>query len=530
MNVTPQVNTLYYGDCLEVMRGWGDGWVDEVYLDPPFNSNADYNIIYGTNSAGTRTAQVQAFTDTWTWDEAAIARVNAIELDVTHPARRAVIVLKAALGESGMLAYTSYMAERLAEMHRLLKPSGTLWLHCDQTASHYLKITLDLLFGARHFCNEILWKKTSSPKPQATFFGVQKDVILVYAKDASQAKCHKIYRAHDEKSLKSYRYDDNDGRGPYRTSALSNKTALGGFGKMRTWEWRGATARWIYSFERMEEMWADGRIHTSRNGLHRKKDYLNESPGIVVSDIWTDNEVNPIQRKEQLYPTQKPLALLERVIKAATDEGDIVLDPFCGCGTTIVAAHKLNRQWLGIDISPFVVDIIETQRFGGMKLNTDGIPTDMESAKKLAREKPFHFEAWAVTRIPGLAANDVKRGDRGIDGRGMLVTKPAGATSNVVLAQVKGGRFQLSHLRDFLWVLEREKALFGVFITLEPVASAQAKSEMARLGEITVGASVYPRVQSWSIQDYFDGRLPQLPPMNDPYTGKPLRTVLPLGL
>ncbi len=529
MHVTPQINTLYYGDCLEVMRGWGDGWVDEVYLDPPFNSNADYNIIYGTNSAGTRTAQVQAFTDTWTWDEAAIARVNAIELDVTHPAHRAVIVLKTALGETGMLAYTSYMAERLAEMHRLLKPTGTLWLHCDQTASHYLKIALDLLFGARHFCNEIMWKKSGSPKPQATFFGAQKDVILVYAKDASQAKFHKIYRAHDEKALKLYRYDDNDGRGPYYTVSIEAYGLQRAAGR-KQYEFKGRVAPYLYSLERLQAWDAEGRIHTSRNGLHRRKQYLSESPGIVVSDIWTDSDVNPIQGKERLYPTQKPLALLERIVKAGTDEGDIVLDPFCGCGTTIVAAHKLNRQWIGIDISPFVVDIIETQRFGGMKLNTDGIPTDMESAKKLAREKPFHFEAWAVTRIPGLAANDVKHGDRGIDGRGMLVTKPAGAASNVVLAQVKGGRFQMSHLRDFLWVLEREKALFGVFITLEPITSSQAKSELARLGEITVGASVYPRVQPWSVQDYFDGRLPQLPPMNDPYTGKPLRTVLPLGL
>ncbi len=524
--VTPQVNTFYYGDCLEVMRRWEDNCVDAVYLDPPFNSNADYNIIYGTSG----TAQVQAFTDTWTWDTEAIQRVHHIEHAANHPAQQAIVGLKVLLGESGMLAYVSYMAERLAEMHRLLKPTGTLWLHCDETASHYLKIALDLLFGAQNFCNEIMWKKLSSPKPQATFFGVQKDVILVYAKDVSQTKFHKIYRAHDEKALKPYRYDDNDGRGPYRTNALSNKTSLGGFGKMRTWEWRGATARWIYSLEKLEALWADRRIHTSRNGLHRMKQYLHESPGIVVSDIWTDSDVNPIQGKERLYPTQKPLALLERIVKASTDEGDIVLDPFCGCGTTIVAAHKLNRKWIGIDISPFVVDIIETQRFGGMKLNTDGIPTDMESAKKLAREKPFHFEAWAVTRVPGLAANDVRRGDRGIDGRGVLVTKPAGATSNVVLAQVKGGRFQLSHLRDFLWVLEREKALFGVFITLEPVTSAQAKSEMARLGEITVGASVYPRVQSWSVQDYFAGRLPSLPPMNDPYTGKPMRTVLPLGV
>ena len=522
----PQFNTFYYGDCLEVMRRWEANCVDAVYLDPPFNSNADYNIIYGTSG----TAQVQAFTDTWTWDAAAIQRVHHIEHAANHPAHRAIVGLKVLLGESGMLAYVSYMAERLAEMHRLLKPTGTLWLHCDETASHYLKISLDLLFGARNFCNEIMWKKLSSPKPQATFFGAQKDVILVYAKDASQTKFHKIYRAHDEKALKLYRYDDNDGRGPYRTNALSNKTSLGGFGKMRTWEWRGATARWIYSFEKLEALWADRRIHTSRNGLHRMKQYLNESPGIVCSDIWTDSDVNPIQGKERLYPTQKPLALLERIVKASTDEGDIVLDPFCGCGTTIVAAHKLNRQWIGIDISPFVVDIIETQRFGGMKLNTDGIPKDMESAKKLAREKPFHFEAWAVTRVPGLAANDVRSGDRGIDGRGTLVNRPAGAKSNVVLAQVKGGRFQMNHLRDFLSVMAVEKALLGIFITLEPVMSSQAKSEMARLGEVTVGASVYPRVQSWSVQDYFADHLPQLPPMNDAYTGKPMRTVLPLGV
>ncbi len=529
MNVTPQVNTFYYGDCLEVMRGWGDSGVDVVCLDPPFNSNADYNIIYGTHGAGTRTAQVQAFTDTWAWDEAAISRVNDIELDVAHPAHRAVMVLKAALGESGMLAYTSYMAERLAEMHRLLKPTGTLWLHCDATASHYLKIALDLLFGAQNFCNEIMWQKTNSPKPQASVFGVQKDTIFLYAKDAAQMKFNNVYRAHDEKALKSYRYDDNDGRGLYCTVSIEAYGLQRAAGRNQ-FEFKGRVAPYLYSLERLQAWDADGRIHTSRNGLHRRKQYLSESPGIVVSDIWTDSDVNPIQGKERLYPTQKPLALLERIIRASTDEGDIVLDPFCGCGTTIVAAHKLNRKWLGIDISPFVVDIIETHRFGGMKLNTAGLPTDMESAKKFAREQPFHFEAWAVTRVPGLAANQTRGGDGGIDGRGMLVTKPDGAASDVVLAQVKGGRFHLSHLREFLWLMEREQALLGVFITLEPVTSSQAKSEVARLGELTIDASVYPRVQSWSVCDYFDGRFPRLPPMNDAYTGKPLQTVLPLGL
>jgi len=372
---TPQVNTFYYGDCLEVMRNWPDNWVDCIYLDPPFNSNADYNITYNTNSTGTRTTQVQAFTDTWTWDDAAIQRVSNMENTVAHPAHKAIAGLKLLAGESSMLAYISYMAERLAEMHRLLKPTGSLYLHCDPTASHYLKITLDCLFGATNFCNEITWKKTNSPKAQSTYFGTQKDIIFLYAKEAKKAIFNKVHRKHDEKSLKAYRYDDNNGRGPYQTVALSNKTSLGGFGKMRTWEWRGVTARWIYSEKTLEELWADGRIYTTKNGLYRKKQYLNEQKGVLLSDLWIDDEVNPIQGREQLYPTQKPLALLERILNASSNPGDIVLDPFCGCGTTIVAAHKLNRNWIGIDISPYVVGLIETHRFEGMKLKTVGIPT-----------------------------------------------------------------------------------------------------------------------------------------------------------
>ena len=527
--VKPQLNTLYYGDCLEVMRPWPDNWVDCIYLDPPFNSNADYNITDNTNSTGTRTAQVQAFSDTWTWDDAAIQRVNLIENDANHPAHNAVRGLKLMIGESGMLAYVSYMAERLAEMHRLLKPAGSLYLHCDDTASHPLKMILDCIFGANNFCNEIMWKKTNSPKAQAAYFGAQKETIFLYAKDAEKAKFNKVYRDYDEKALKPYRYDDNDGRGPYRTVEIEAH-GLQRTARRKHFAFKGRVAPYLYSLERLQTWDAEKRIYTSKNGRHSKKQYLSERQGMLVSDIWVDDDVKPIQSKEQLYPTQKPLALLERIIKASSDEGNIVLDPFCGCGTTIVAAHKLNRKWIGIDISPFVVDIIETQRFGGMKLNTVGIPTDMESAKKLAREKPFHFEAWAVTRVPGLAANDAKTGDRGIDGRGKLITPPKGTTSNAVLAQVKGGRFQLSHVRDFLWVMQREQATLGIFITLEPVTSSQAKSEGATLGQITIGASVYPRVQFWSIQEYFAGGFPNLPPMNDPYTGKPMRTVLPLNL
>ena len=224
------------------------------------------------------------------------------------------------------------------------------------------------------------------------------------------------------------------------------------------------------------------------------------------------------------YPTQKPLALLERIVKASSNEGDIVLDPFCGCGTTVEAAKNLNRQFVGVDISSFAIDLVRDRRLKDQSIPVYGIPYDLISAEKLAREKPFDFESWAITRLPGFVPNTKQVADGGIDGRAYLADMPIDWDSKLALAQVKGGKFSLSGLRDFIGVTKRDQAALGCYVTLKPVKTKSAKMEMINTGKIQVGISSYPRMQTWSIQEYFDDRLPRLPTMNDPYTGK---TMLP---
>lgn len=240
-----------------------------------------------------------------------------------------------------------------------------------------------------------------------------------------------------------------------------------------------------------------------------------------MQDFWDD--IGPARGRERIgYPTQKPVALLERIIRTAAGEGDVVLDPFCGCGTTIAAAHELGLHWLGIDISPFAIELIVRVRFQGLPIRVMGIPVDMEGAAKLAREKPFDFEKWAISRIPGLAPNNRQTGDAGVDGRGTLILKPEEYRDRI-LAQVKGGGFGISQLRDFLHTLERDKAALGVFITLRALTGRQlqnARAALAGAGTLTLGASTFPRAQLWSIEDYFSGRMPHLPDLADPFTGK----------
>ena len=249
-----------------------------------------------------------------------------------------------------------------------------------------------------------------------------------------------------------------------------------------------------------------------------------------MQDVWTDiHPLNAMASERLGYPTQKPLALLERIIRASTNPGDSVLDPFCGCGTAVVAAHKLNRQWAGIDISPFAIDLICNQRLSEYKVPTEGYPYDLAGARKLAREHPFKFEKWAVTRVPGIAPNDQQVGDGGIDGVGYLLSKPE-ETTDQVLAQVKGGKYQLGQLRDFLGVMERERAAMGLYTTVEPIRAAGARTEATHKGFLTLGATEYPRAQLWSIQDYFDNRMPLLPALADPYTGKPVQGSLQMSL
>ena len=540
--------SLYYGDCLDWMREWPSESVDLIYLDPPFNSNADYNIIFGTGN-GTP-AQVRGFNDTWRWDEAAADRVNRFENAVAHPLHNATVALKRLLGDSGMLAYLTYMGERIVEMRRLLKPNATIYLHCDPTASHYLKMLLDAVFGARRFRNELIWKRTSSHS-HAKRYGPIHDVILVYGLGENPS-WNQIYESHDPQYLdKHYRHkDDHDRR--YRIGDLTGAGTRKGESGL---PWRGIdpTARgrhwavpgsdslpdWVnvdddYDdlsiHQRLDLLDGNDLIHWPPGGaMPAFKRYLATTHGRLTQDVIVDIPPIGSRAKERLgYPTQKPVALLRRIISVSSNPGDLVLDPFCGCGTTVIAAHELERRWIGVDISATAIDIIQERRLKPLGIATDtfGIPQDLASARKLAADKPFDFEAWAVTRISGLAPNERKTGDAGVDGRGMLLDKPTDGDSKLVLAQVKGGGFQIGQLRDFLHVIERDDAVCGVFITVDPVTSGQARAEARGLGDTSVGSGRYPRAQLWSIADWFEGRRPHLPTLTDPQTGKPIQPSL----
>ncbi|MCY3720508.1 MAG: site-specific DNA-methyltransferase [Anaerolineaceae bacterium] len=533
-------NTLYYGDCLEIMAGWPDECIDLIYLDPPFNSNTDYNILYGASAS--RRAQLLAFEDTWVWDAFAVRRVEQIENALAHPAHRAIKGLRLMLDKTGMLAYLSYMAQRLAIMKRLLKPTGSLYLHCDPTASHYLKILLDEVFERNNFRNEIAWRRLHGGKSDAGQYGRSSDRLLFYPRSANFHFTPPRLKDHDEKVLDTW-YNRTDERGVYASRPL---TAAGSSGGDSGQPWRGIapTGHWTVHRilqqryeeetgvklqgtvrERLEILAKNGFIDFSSGGLPSWRRYLEEANPPRVHDLWVDDEVKPIGRtsKERLgYPTQKPVALLERIITASSKEGDIVLDPFCGCGTTVAAAHNLGRRWLGIDISPFAIKLIVKRRFPGMRIDTLGFPVDMEGAKELARENPFDFEKWAIDCISGMMPNTSQRGDGGIDGRGTLILKPE-QFSDQVVAQVKGGSYSISHLRDFLHTLERESAALGVFITLDTLRGRRrqnAEAELAGAGSIVLGASTFPRAQLWSIEDWFTDRLPMLPALADPFTGK----------
>ncbi len=461
-----QHQTLYYGDCLDWMQEWEAECVDLIYLDPPFNSNTSYNILFDTSN-GTP-AQVRAFEDTWKWDEAAVERTQDILNAIANPTHRVVKGLYDILGPSGMMAYLTYMAERLVEIRRLLKPTGSIYLHCDPTASHYLKIVMDAIFGKRNFRNEIVWRIgwISGFKSQKRGWIRNHDTILYYLRSEGAAQ-----RFNKEFIPYVEGYVRRDGKKP---------------------NGKGIP---------IEDTW-------------------NCSSGDVLDSIM----IKSFSKEKLGYPTQKPVALLERIVKASSNEGDFVLDPFCGCGTSIVAAQNLGRRWAGIDISSFAVDLIQERRLVpiGITAHTEGIPKDLAGARRLARDNPFDFESWAVYLVPGLAPNDRQTADAGIDGRGKMAVKPKDAASQLVLAQVKGGaRFQLSHLRDFIHVLDREGAAMGVFITLQRIESSIARAEARAAGSVRIGAEIFHRVKLWSIQEYFEvGESTKMPTMLDPFTGK----------
>ena len=337
--------TIFTGDNLDIMPGMDSESVDLIYLDPPFNSNRHYQAPVGSKAAGA------AFKDAWTFEDTDEAWWGLIAEE--HPALYKIIDAVGAIGNSGDKSYLIYMAMRILEMHRILKSTGSIYLHCDDTMGHSLKLVMDAIFGKTYFANDITWKRTTAHS-DGKRFGRNTDTLLFYHKSRSFT-WNPQFEPYGDEYLARFKHQDSNGR-RWTDDNLSAKGLSGGGYE---YSYKGASSLWRLPESRMKELDAQNRLHfTSRGGIRLKR-YLDEAKGLPLQSAW--NDISPInsQAKEKTgYPTQKPLALLERIIKVSSNEGDMVFDPFCGCATTLIAAEKENRQWIGIDISPKAVDLV----------------------------------------------------------------------------------------------------------------------------------------------------------------------------
>ena len=527
-------NALYYGDNLAVLREHvADESVDLVYLDPPFNSNASYNVLFREKTGEESPAQIRAFTDTWEWTQ---ETEHTFEQDIignpaVPPAVKDMIsAFRQFIGRNAMMAYLVMMAPRLVELRRVLKPTGSIYLHCDPTASHYLKLLMDAVFGADNFKNEIIWRRANAHNDPKRF-GRISDSILYYTKTgtATWVTQHTPYR---DEYYESHFSQDADGR-YYRTVPLdAPRHGEGSDNLLYEWhgKWPAQTRTWAVRREIMEQYEQDGLIRYTRTGTPTLIKYADEMPGVPLQNVWTDiPPVNP-QAKERLgYPTQKPEALLERIIRASSNEGDVVLDPFCGCGTAVAAAHKLGRQWLGIDITHLAVALMKNRLKTAFELEAGsdydviGEPQDEGSARALWEQDPYQFQFWAVSLLEaqpqsGQNRAEQKRGaDRGVDGMLYFIDGQR-RTPQKVVVQVKGGRVSSPQVRDLVGVVEREKAAIGLFISLDP-PTRDMRQEAAAAGfyHSDLWQRDYAKIQLSTIGEMLEGQGFDLPPRPGDY-------------
>ena len=511
-------NTLLYGNNLRYLRELDRESVDFIYLDPPFNSKSTYNLLFRTPQGDAVQAQTAAFKDTWWWDTPAAEAFDDVVASGS-PAAAILLALKSYLHESDLMAYLAMMAVRLVEMRRILKPTGSLYLHCDPTASHYLKLVLDGIFGFQNFRNEIVWKRTTTHSDAKTWSRVA-DNILFYTKGKSFTWNIPRDPLSDAYVATKYRYDDGDGR-RYR---LDNMTSPNPRPNMM-YEWKGfpfPAKGWRYSKDTMASLddegriWyprhADGSLDTSKRP--QLKRYLETSEGGVMGTIWTDIAPVNSQAKERMgYPTQKPVALLERILSASTNPGQLVLDPFCGCGTTIEAAERLGRQWLGIDVTHHAIEVIEgrlDERCPKAGYAVKGRPEDMGAARDLADRDPYEFQWWANWLIGVQNYHEHKKGaDRGIDGIIYFRNGPFGV-GRVIVSVKSGDNLKPEMVASLLGTVEREGAQLGVFICLaEPTRGM--RQEAAGSGIVNTAQGKFQKIQIVTVEDLLAGLKPPLP-------------------
>jgi site-specific DNA-methyltransferase (adenine-specific) len=511
-------NHLYYGDNLDILRRYiKDESVDLIYLDPPFNSNANYNVLFAEKDGKRSAAQIQAFEDTWEWNVESERAFWTVTQHGGQPAQ-AMQAFRTLLGENDMLAYLAMMAPRLIELRRVLKLTGSIYLHCDSVASHYLKILMDAIFGPRNFRMQIVWKRTSSHGNVSTNYGDVTDLLLYYAR-GDRPTWNQIYTPYAQKHIDTqFTHVDADGR-RYTLENLRNP----GVRPNLTYDYKGYKPHpngWAVSRERMEEYDRQGRLWfpPDKEGRIRLKRYLDASPGHRIQNLWDIPPISSQARERLGYPTQKPEALLERIITASSNPGDVVLDPFCGCGTAIAAAQRLGRRWVGIDITHVAIGLIKYKlrdafTHPGFDIATTydvtGEPISLPDAEKLAAEDKFQFQAWALGLVGARTAESGKKGaDGGIDGR--LYFHHGDNKPRQVILSVKGGALKADDIRALHHVIDREGAEIGVLITLND-PSGPMRTDAASAGFYTSPWGQHPRLQIMTIKELLDGKRIDMP-------------------
>ncbi|RCG19084.1 restriction endonuclease subunit M [Sphaerisporangium album] len=517
------LNKLYYGDNLEVLREHlPSESVDLIYLDPPFNSNRSYNVLFKEKSGDEAHAQIEAFGDTWTWShETESLYIEMMNGSASNKVKDALEAMRKLLGDNDVLAYLVMMTARLIELYRVLKPTGSIYLHCDPTAGHYLKIILDTIFGAENFQNEISWQRAGA-KNDPHRYGRSHDVIYFYSKSRTFT-WNTQYTPFDEASIaKNYTHVEPVTGRRYRRGDLT----AGKSGGDVSFEWHGVLPYkgryWAYSREKLDQMLAEGRIEFRSTGMPVYKRYLDEQPGVALQDVWTDIRLTSADKERLGYPTQKPRALLERILTASSNAGDVVLDPFCGCGTTVDAAQNLGRKWVGIDVTTLAVDLIDARlrhTYGeGIRDSYEllGIPRDLGGAQSLFKRSPFEFERWCVMMLDG-QPNEKQAGDKGVDG---VIRFPIDAKGNSekILVSVKGGATNPGHVRDLVGTIQSQRAAMGVFVCMQkPTKAMIDAANHSGVYTYPVNGVKYPVVQIITVEELIAGKRPSMPATLLPY-------------
>jgi len=515
-----KTNALYYGDNLRILRDYvPDESIDLIYLDPPFNSNRSYNVLFKETPGAASQAQIEAFEDTWHWGKVAQGTFEDIALHGADNTARLLKAMVDALGHNDVTAYLTMMAVRLVELRRVLKPTGSIYLHCDPTTGHYLKMLMDSIFGPRNFRNEIAWRRTNARSTEGRWPRIH-DTLLFYSRTDSFLFEPLIVKA-DKAKLPHTLITGPDGK-KYQTYELTGPglTQSGDSGR----PWRGFDPskmgrHWANSFALMDELDSQGLIHWARNGFPRRRapePFDEDERSVTVGDMWADvDRINQAAGERLGYPTQKPLALLERIITASSNPDDVVLDPFCGCGTAIHAAHKLGRRWLGIDITHLAIGLVRRRMedaFPGLKIEVVGEPVDLSGAQELAAHDPFQFQWWALDKINAQPVGGKKKGaDRGIDG---IIPFMEGKTDRRrVIVSVKGGGVSVKDVRELCQVCKRDDEPMGVLVCLRPPTREMRQEAIAEGHyESQLMGRKYPRLQILTVADILNGIGVEMPP------------------